>query len=357
MVPRNGSIRNVIAICVVVCLATSDARAQFIVPNSVSVNLNGGSVTLPFPGIALGNMFLGQQACFNGMGSPNAGQGAFLMGVDAPEGLHQETVPGALQKRELQWESRREWRKRCEADRQALSARRTAYNIQTDLRHFRDQPEPQRVASGASLNFLLKKLGPHLADVDFDKVHLTAEELASIRLQTAEGIRSQELNFCFDGKGRILWPEELRLVELVQQRNAVEAALTKLRQLERQKSPVDTQAKRVQLEITKLRSLAGSILRVKKSDEIGANASRDFLKHLGSQVAQLRSSEKRDRMHVALQPDVQSANELMQHVARHNLRFAPSESPTATAYLALHECLAEAHRDSHRPASSLHAAN
>lgn len=202
----------------------------------------------------------------------------------------------------------------------------------------------------------LSKDSGNLTTVDFTRVRLTTDELESIELQTADGITADQLAWSFDASGRVRWPEVLRLTEVSSQRARVEIALNKLRQIELRGEPIGTQVKYVSKEISTLRCQAGHILRAKKNDEIGANASGDFLKHLDWQVARLRSRESQSRMQVALQPTVHSATELIQHVVRHNLKFAPSKDPTATAYRLLHERLANSHRELHRSSPSLAAA-
>ena len=354
MVPRNRLPRNGLVACLVTCLTTTSVWAQY-VPQSVSLNVSGGSLVLPQARTAEGDMLRGQGDYFKGLGELSKGQGDYLQCLGAYEVQHQNALRMAMENRQHQLELRRGWLQRVAADREALSGRREAYNIQTDLRHFRDQPDPHRVASGGALNYMLKQYGSNLASLDFTRVHLTSEELDSIQLKTPEGITSEGLAWSFDAGGRVRWPEELRLTELNSQRTRVEDALKKMRLIELNGEPVNTQLKRVRKEIDDLRSQAGHILRAKKNDEIGGNASRDFLKHLDCQIARLRSSDKQARIQMALQPTVHSASELMQHVARHNLQFAPCQDPTATAYRALHERLADAHRELHRPSQSLAA--
>lgn len=355
MVAGIGLLRNCVVVCVVACFTASDTHAQF-VPGAVKLNGNAGNQVLPPAVSVLGDVLRGEQVYMNELGAAYRGQAEYLRELGAYEALRQETCREAQRNLDLKRASNREWRKQCDADRQALGKRRSSQNNQTDLRHFRDQPDSRRMTSGASLNYLLKQFGPNLTSVDFARVSLTPAELASIRLQTRDGVTSDGLDWCFDRQGKIRWPEELRLVELSSQRDIVESAVSKLRQLDRQQVPAQTQVKRVLSEISKLRSLAGNVSRVQKNDEIGADASRTFLKHLDCQIAKLPTNLHQDQLRQALRPDVRSAEELMRHVARHDLRFAPADDPTATAYLALHECLAQSHRDQQQPSPSLHAA-
>lgn len=273
----------------------------------------------------------------------------------ANEIQRQRAIALALQNRKDLLKFNREWHQIVTSDREALSHARTVEHIQTDERHFRDLPDAAHIASGATLNYLLKQFGSNLMEIDFKKVELTADELASVRLKTADGFTSEGLTWTEDPAGNILWPEELQLTELDGPRQAVEAAVKKLQKLDQEGRPVETQVKRIEHEIGQLRSVAGSLLRLKKHDDIGANASREFLKNLQYRIVQASTSEKLQQIRSALHPQVNSTQELMQHIARYDLHFAPCADPAAPAYHTLHDKLGEVHRILHSSTPSLTA--
>lgn len=270
---------------------------------------------------------------------------------------HQQAVSLAIRNRASIVEENRNIHIQAEADREALKHRRADQNWNTELRHLRDAPDATHVASGETLNFLLKQLGPDLKTVDFVKVNLTADELDSVRLQTSTHITTDELESTAVSDGRVAWPEELQHTELQEQRLAVEQALKKLHGLAGRHHDIQTQLKRVRHELSVLRSEAGRILAVQKHDEIGVRASRIFLQHLESNLVQLINDDRRKQLDDALHPNIQSAGELIRHIANHDLEFAPCEDPTAPAYRKLHDQLAAAHRELHGfPQKSLQAA-
>lgn len=356
MFNSNSSICKSFFVGLMTCLMNANADAQY-VPKTVNLNLSGGTLVLPPAGTAEGDMLRGQGAYLQGLGAAWQGKGAFYSQVGDWQIKNQQAYRMSLENRKLQLESNRQWRERCERDRQALSDRRELTNINTYLWEFRDRPDANKVASGKAINYLISQFGPHLANVNFGKLQLTNEELDSVRLQTTDGITADGLAWSFDDRGRISWPDELRIVELNRERSALEDAFKELRLLQQKQRPVKTQIKRISSQIDKLRLLAGNILRVKKQDEIGADSSREFLKHLNLQICNLHSSDQQEQIRLALQPQVRSATELMRHVAQYNLRFAPCEDPTASAYIALHGQLAASHRALQSPSSSLHAKN
>ncbi|MDB5389346.1 MAG: hypothetical protein JWM11_4992, partial [Planctomycetaceae bacterium] len=186
----------------------------------------------------------------------------------------------AIQNRIRMLEFNREWGQKLKADHLAVIAEHADKNLLTDLRHFRDQPTASRIASGAALNYLVKQFGSKLGEIDFSKVKLSTAELASVRLQTADGITIDHLSQTEDASGKILWPEELQFEEFAQHRTSIQESLQKLQRLDQEGQPVETQVKRVEHEIAALRSLVGTVLRDEKQDEIGANAARDFLRQL-----------------------------------------------------------------------------
>jgi hypothetical protein len=253
-------------------------------------------------------------------------------------------------------EFNREWRMQLKADHLAVIAEHSEHNIEADLRHFRDQPTASAIASGAALNYLTRQYGDKLSSVDFRSVTLTTAELASIRLKTADGITMDGLTETEDVSGKIRWPEELQADELSNQRIAVEESLKKLQKLEPGSHPAQTQMKRVEHEIAILRSEVGTVLRDQKHDEIGTAASRDFLRQLQSRIAQAGDETKLRELRAALLPEVKSAGELMRHMAKYEVHFAPCADPAAPAYHLLQDCLAEAHRQEYPTAQSLQAA-
>ncbi|MDB5340665.1 MAG: hypothetical protein JWN70_6284 [Planctomycetaceae bacterium] len=273
----------------------------------------------------------------------------------ANEIQRQRAINLALQNRKDLLKFNREWHQIVASDREALHHARTEQHIQTDERHFRDLPDAAHIASGATLNYLLKQFGSNLMEIDFKKVNLTADELASVRLKNADGFTAEGLAWTEDSAGKILWPEELQWAELDGPRQAVEAAVKKLQQLDQDGQPVDTQVKRVEHEIGQLRSSAGSLLRLKKHDDIGANASREFLKTLQYRIVQASSSERLQQIRSALHPQVNSTQALMQHIARYDLHFAPCADPAAPAYHTLQDKLAAVHRALHGSTPSLAA--
>jgi hypothetical protein len=270
--------------------------------------------------------------------------------------LHQQALNLGIQNRAKYVEQNRSFHAQAAADRDALKARRADYNYRTEMRHLRDEPDLPNLSSGAALNFLMKQLGPDLKTIDFAKVKLSAEELQSVRLETKTRISSAELASIEFTEGRVNWPEELQLSEFRSHREVIEQGILKLQTLTGSHHEFQTQLKRVQKEILRLRADAGRILRVEKEDEVGANASRTYLHHLEYQLTQLVTNDRRRDLNDVLHPQVQTAAELMQHIEQHDLQFAACDDVTAPAYRKLHNKLADVHRELHG-INGLQAAN
>ncbi|MDB5386669.1 MAG: hypothetical protein JWM11_2315, partial [Planctomycetaceae bacterium] len=64
-----------------------------------------------------------------------------------------------------------------------------------------------------------------------------------------------------------------------------------------------------------------------------------------TRIVHAGASTQLQQVQLALHPEVTTAAELMRHIARNDLHFAPCADPAAPGYQTLHQRLAQAHRE------------
>ena len=326
-------------------LFSTVACGQF-VPRNVSVTVvpgaayyygGSGQAITPY-----GDALRGQGLYFQGQGRYLHGAADHLRAQGQYEYNRQQTLRLSMENHLFALNARRTVKSQIQADKSAAQTQQRNARLERQTRELRDDPNAARIASGESLNYLLKRLGADVQDIEMALLDLTADELASVRLQTYDGLTLDEIQGLLTESGGIAWPASLRDSDFASDRSAIEQLLQNLIDNEQAVPAQPQQIKQFLGRVQQLQQKATA--RNKQQRNVTAwNEARDFLKGLQSVVSSFDKLNPQSAPDL-LAPQFEKTDELLQHMLANDLQFAPSDSTGASTYTRIHAALAEADR-------------
>ena len=325
------------------------ASGQF-VPRNWTLYYYGGSGYGGFGYGGAGQAITPQGDVLRGQGQYLQGYGGYLHGAadqlrasGENEYRRPEIERQDLENRLRMISARRTLKSQLESDRSAKQVQqRKDLETKRTLEH-RDQPSVERITSGEAINYLMKRLGSGVLNVDQNSLDLNDDELATVRLQTADGLTLDEIQKTMTDAGQIAWPDSLSGGEYSTERTAVDELMQELANGQVAGAAQQQQIKQLLGRLRDLEKKATVRLGKQRQSMSVLFEARGFLQRLQSMVGSYDRLNPQSAK-ALLVPEVTTVEELLRHIAVNNLRFAPVDADGVPTYSRIHAAFAEADR-------------